>query len=61
MRSTDFGEIKMPAGKFAGKTLEEIPSPYLKWVAENWDDEEVAEAASMEYEWRSEWDKHWGE
>ena len=28
------GETKITFGKFKGKTVEEIPSSYLKWLAE---------------------------
>lgn len=49
----------MSWGKFKGKSMEDIPSSYLKWLAEKSDDEDVCEAADAEYEWRTEWDKHW--
>ena len=49
----------LPWGKFKGKDLEDIPSGYLKWLSENCEDDEIANAAYEEYEWRSNWDKHW--
>lgn len=41
--------------------MEDIPSSYLKWLAGNWSDDDVAESADREYEWRTEWNKHWEE
>lgn len=52
-------QIKMPAGMFKGRELEEIPSSYLRWVSENWNDDDVANAAYEELKWRDKWDKHW--
>jgi hypothetical protein len=45
-------ELVMPWGAFKGKTIEELPSSYLKWLAENSHDEEIAQAANEEYMWR---------
>lgn len=45
-------------GKYKGKDLEEIPSGYLKWLAENCEDDEVATAADDEYNWRTDHNKH---
>lgn len=50
--------VRMPAGKFKGKLIEEIPSGYLKWIAENWDDDEIATIADEEYRWRSDNNEH---
>jgi len=50
--------MKMPAGKFRGKEMHEISSPYLKWVAENWDDDEVASAADEEWQHREHYNAH---
>lgn len=51
----------MPFGKHKGADIEDLPSGYLKWVAENVDDEELAEAADAEYRWRSDHNAHTGE
>lgn len=48
----------MPWGKFKGWDMEDIPSGYLKWLAENCEDEAVCVAADEEYAWRTDWDKH---
>jgi len=60
------GSIRMPAGKYKGKSIEEILSEYLKWVAENWEsktdqDEEIIEAADTEYEFRETHKTHFWE
>lgn len=51
-----------PFGKFKGKTLEDIPSGYLKWIVDKSEaDDELIEAADAEYQWRSEHRKHFWE
>lgn len=50
--------MKMPWGKYAGTEIEEIPSDYLRWLAENCDDEAICEAADEEYRWRSDHGGH---
>ena len=52
-------EFIMPWGKHKNKSMEDIPSSYLKWLSEECDDEDVCEAADKEYEWRTQWKKHW--
>jgi uncharacterized protein (DUF3820 family) len=60
------GETKITFGKFKGKTVEEIPSSYLKWLAEqdfmdkpsNYN---LLEEVEQELEWRSAFDKHFEE
>jgi len=47
----------MPYGKFKGKPIEELPSSYLRWMAENINDEYKKEesiclAADKEYQYR---------
>jgi len=51
----------MPWGKFKGKEIEDIPSGYLKWLAENCEDETVCCAADEEYRWRTDRDEHFWE
>ena len=55
--------MKMPYGKFKGQDIEEIPSGYLKWLAENIDErnprnKEICLAADKEWQWREENDEH---
>jgi uncharacterized protein (DUF3820 family) len=45
--------IMMTIGKFAGKFTDEIPSYYLKWIAENWKEEGYKEKFVIEA------DKEW--
>lgn len=46
-------DIVMPVGKYEGDKIESIPSDYLKWLAENWADEIICEAADEEYRRRT--------
>lgn len=39
------GNIQMPWGAFKGQPIEAIPSGYLKWLAENCEDNDICEAA----------------
>lgn len=52
------GTLKMPFGKHAGKTIEEIPSDYLKWAADNLRDGDVKEAAKHELAYRNQHGLH---
>lgn len=54
-------EMIMPFGKYKGKTIEDIPSGYLRWLALNCDDDEICEAADQEYQWRDQNRKHFYE
>lgn len=45
-------------GKYKGRTIDSIPSDYLKWLAENVEDEDVACAADEEYRWREDNNEH---
>lgn len=51
----------MPYGVHKGKTMNDIPSDYLKWVAENFDDEDICCAADEEYQSREHYNAHWYE
>lgn len=53
--------IRIPAGKFKGELVVDLPSGYLKWVAENWEDDEIASIADDEYNRRSDEDDHFWE
>lgn len=52
------GEIvRMPRGQYRGKAIEDVPSDYLLWVAENWsekteEDRIVCIAADREWSFR---------
>jgi len=50
--------MKMPHGKYQGEELEQIPSEYLRWVAANWDEDELATAADQEYNERDTYEEH---
>lgn len=50
-------QLKMPFGKYAGQYIEDIPSSYLKWVAENIEEDtpskkKTCEACDKEWLWR---------
>ena len=42
----------MPFGEHRGEDIEDIPSDYLRWLAENCNDEEIAIEADEEYRFR---------
>jgi len=50
--------VKMPRGKHKGKDIEDLPSSYLKWLAGEYDDEDICEAADKEYRWRTDHNAH---
>jgi hypothetical protein len=50
--------MEMPWGKFKGKQIEEVPSGYLKWLAENCEDDTICNAADEEYRWRTDNHEH---
>lgn len=55
-------ELVMPFGKHKGRIIEELPSSYLRWLAENLEDEdEVVEAAEAEYNYRRDHGGHFEE
>lgn len=47
-------DMVMPFGKHQGKTIEELPTAYLTWMAENFgkDKADLVEAAEAELEYR---------
>lgn len=48
----------LPWGKYCNRDLEDVPSSYLYWLATECDNEEIAEAADQEYQWRETNRKH---
>jgi hypothetical protein len=53
----------MPWGKFKGKDIEDLPSSYLKWLAENIDEKKpqnkaICIAADKEYQYRTKYNCH---
>lgn len=55
--------MKMPCGNFKDHDIEEIPSDYLLWVAENWSektprDKAICVAADKEWQFRERNDCH---
>ena len=51
-------EICMPFGKHKGELLSKLPSSYLKWLAENCENDVICEAADAEYRWRADNNAH---
>lgn len=50
--------MKMPWGKHEGEDIEDIPSDYLVWLAENCEQDYIATAADEEYQWREDNSAH---
>jgi len=50
--------MKMPNGKHKGKEIYDLPSGYLKWLSENYDDDEIAAEADQEYKFREQFNTH---
>ncbi len=48
----------MPWGKFKNEDIDGIPSGYLKWLAENCEDELICCAADEEFRWRTDNNEH---
>jgi len=38
MTKEEAGKLKVPFGKYAGETIEDVPNHYLEWAAEEWDE-----------------------
>jgi hypothetical protein len=50
--------MMMPWGAFKGKPIESIPSGYLKWLAENCEDNDICEEADEEFRRRTDDNEH---
>jgi len=56
--------MKMPTGDFKGTQVRQLPSSYLKWVAEHWDEKTEKDTllcleADQEYQFREKMGLHW--
>ena len=51
----------MPSGAYKGTPIVNLPSGYLHWVAENFEDDEIASIADEEYRRRSDECAHWSD
>lgn len=59
----DRSRVKMAIGKYADLFIDEVPSSYLRWVAENWSEEtpfkqRLVEECDKEWQWREANNKH---
>lgn len=45
-------------GKYKGRKMEDLPSSYLKWAAENFSNDTWAAACSLIWNYRKETDTH---
>jgi hypothetical protein len=55
--------LRMPYGKFKGELITELPSPYLRWIAENWKEDtelnkRICSEADTEYQEREKHNTH---
>ena len=55
--------MKMPYGKFKDCEIEDLPSGYLRWIAENWTEdtpknERICTVADLEYQEREKTGTH---
>ncbi|MGM0437513.1 MAG: hypothetical protein ACQEQD_04510 [Bacillota bacterium] len=46
-------ELKAKGKKFKGKPLKDCPLGYLEWMAENWNEERLKDAAKLVYTWKT--------
>ena len=52
-------ELAMPFGEYKGTLVHELPSGYLKWLAENCDwNTQIQEAADEEWQHRDKYNCH---
>ena len=62
MDDPNSSSITIHFGKHRGKQIRDIPSDYLKWLARECDDDEIATAADVEYKFRDLYAEHlWGD
>lgn len=49
------GTLKLNFGKFKGKTIEEIPDDYLRFIVDQFDDDRLVQEAADELAYRERW------
>lgn len=59
-------KMKMPYGKYKGKSIKDLPSSYLKWIAENWKEDtknnkKICMTADKEWHFRQKYNQHFEE
>lgn len=50
--------MEMPFGKHKGEEIEDLPSSYLRWLAENMEDEKIRSEAEQECDYRDDYSCH---
>jgi hypothetical protein len=50
--------MRLPWGKHKGEDIEDVPSDYLRWLAENCEQDYIATAADEEWQWREDNNAH---
>ena len=50
--------MMMPWGKYEGHEIDTLPSWYLKWLAEECDNDDIATEADEEWQYREKTDTH---
>ena len=48
-------------GKYKGKTIEEIPSGYLRWMRDNCEEDDLVDDAARELQFRDDHSTHFEE
>ena len=54
-------KLVMPVGRYKDKEMVDIPSSYLKWIAENFRNGRICYAADEEFQLREKFNNHWEE
>jgi len=54
-------DLKMPYGKYKGIEIYRIPSDYLLWIAEHYDNERFCKAADTEWQYRERFNCHFND
>jgi len=49
------GTLRITFGRYKGKTIEELPSDYLKFIRAQFDDDRLVQAAGDEIAFRERW------